>query len=121
MLKVTERKRCPQDIKKDFYDHRTAPNTFIQWHKELAESELTALCSFSGAKIHNQWMENDGWFDGFKTTFVVIETQKERLFKIKWHEGMQGFFKLTASGAWTPLDAEDFDSESFVAMAECNK
>ena len=113
MLKITERQRCPKDIKDDFTSSPTAPQAFIDWHRKLAEDELTALCSFSGAKVHNQWLQNDGWFDGFKSLHAIIETQAEKLIKIKWNEGHQCFMRRGQTGGWYTMSPEDLDNQEF--------
>tara|TARA_Y100000296_G_C5023256_1_gene180943 strand:+ start:216 stop:626 length:411 start_codon:yes stop_codon:yes gene_type:complete len=116
MLKITERQRCPKDIKDDFTSSPAAPQAFIDWHRKLAEDELTALCSFSGAKVHNQWLQEDGWFDGFKSLHAIIETQAEKLIKIKWNDGNQCFMRRGAHLGWYTMSPEDFDNQEFTNL-----
>ena len=117
LLKINDNKACPADIKEEFQTSRKAPESFIQFHRELAEDELAALCSHSGATIHNEWMQTDGWYDGFKALHVIIETRKEKLLKIKWHEGNQCFVKKCPnSGAWMTMRPEELDNDVFTDL-----
>ena len=120
MLRITEREHCPKDIKRAFLDQPMAPQSFIDWHRNRAEDELTAICSYSGAEIHNQWMQKDGWFDGFEALHAIIETEKERLLKVKWNEGTQSFMykRPEENFGWTLLSPEDMDNPEFVTL--CN-
>jgi len=113
MLKITERQHCPKDIKEDFISSPTAPKVFIDWHRKLAEDELTAICSYSGAKVHNQWMQEDGWFDGFQALHAIIETQKEKLIKIKWNDGNQCFMRRGEHLGWYTMSPEILDNQEF--------
>jgi len=124
VLRITERKRCPQIIKEEFQAIRMAPKSFIDWHRMRAEEELAALCSYSGAKVHNQWMARDLWCgDGFEALHAIIETQKEKLLKIKWNEGSQYFMRQSPnSGAWMSMFPEEMDNQEFVdLMCQANK
>ena len=117
LLKINERERCPKEIK-DAFNHGyagcyDAPENYIQFHRRLAEDELTAICSLSGAKIHNEWMEDDGWFDGFKTLHAVIETVAGRLLKVKYHDGNQAFMRRCDGGGWASMSPQDLDNPDF--------
>ena len=113
LLKINERERCPREIKDDFVQGWGAPDGYISFHRRLAEDELTAICSFSGAKIHNVWMEDDGWFDGFKTLHAVIETVAGRLLKVKYHDGNQAFMRRCDGGGWASMSPQDLDNPDF--------
>lgn len=113
LLKINERERCPREIKDDFVQGWGAPDGYISFHRRLAEDELTAICSFSGAKIHNEWMEDDGWFDGFKTLHAVIETVAGRLLKVKYHDGNQAFMRRCDGGGWASMSPQDLDNPDF--------
>tara|TARA_R110002073_G_scaffold277070_1_gene440996 strand:+ start:138 stop:611 length:474 start_codon:yes stop_codon:yes gene_type:complete len=113
LLKINERERCPKEIKDDFNGNRMAPEAYIAFHRRLAENELTAVCSFSEAKIHNEWMEGDGWGDGFKTLHAVIETVAGRLLKIKYHDGNQAFMRKCGGGGWASMSPQDLDNPDF--------
>ena len=116
LLKINERERCPKKIKDDFVQGWGAPDGYISFHRRLAEDELTAICSFSGAKIHNEWMEDDGWFDGFKTLHAVIETVAGRLLKIKYHDGNQAFMRRCNGGGWASMSPQDLDNGDFTNL-----
>jgi len=113
LLKINERERCPKDIKDDFTQGRAAPDAYIAFHRRLAEDELTAICSFSEAKIHNEWMESDGWGDGFKSLHAVIETVSGRLLKIRYNDSNQAFMQRFASGGWATMSPQDLDNPGF--------
>ena len=116
LLKINERERCPREIKDDFVQGWGSPKGYISFHRRLAEDELTAICSFSGAKIHNEWMEDDGWFDGFKTLHAVIETVAGRLLKIKYHDGNQAFMRRCDGGGWASMSPQDLDNDDFTNL-----
>ena len=115
LLKINERERCPRGIKDDFVEG-WGYKGYISFHRRLAEDELTAICSFSGAKIHNEWMEDDGWFDGFKTLHAVIETVAGRLLKIKYHDGNQAFMRRCNGGGWASMSPQDLDNDDFTNL-----
>jgi len=117
LLKINERERCPKEIKDAFnqgyagcYD---TPENYTQFHRRLAENELTAICSFGGAKIHNEWMEDDGWFDGFECLHAVIETVAGRLLKIKYKDSSQSFMRRCDGGGWASMSPQDLDNPDF--------
>ena len=114
-LKINERERCPQGVRDDFVEG-WGYKGYISFHRRLAEDELTAICSFSGAKIHNEWMEDDGWFDGFKTLHAVIETVAGRLLKIKYHDGNQAFMRRCDGGGWASMSPQDLDNDDFTNL-----
>ena len=87
LLRVTEPQHCPKDIRHEFQTSKKAPKSFIDWHRKRAEEELTAICDFSGATVHNKWMGPDDWFDGFQSLHVVIETKGETSLRLS---GMKG-------------------------------
>ena len=116
LLRIFPRERCPKDIKAEFQTSPVAPKAFIDWHRKRAEEELTAICSYSGAKVHNQWMEEDGWFDGFQALHAIIETQHEKLIKIKWNDGNQCFMRRGQAGGWFTMSPEELDNKEFVAL-----
>ena len=114
LLRIFPRESCPKEIKEELLASRHAPKSFIDWHRDRAETELTAICSHSGAQVHNQWMQRDGWFDGFEALHAIIETQKNRLLKIKWQEGQQCFMRQAPnSSAWMTMRPEEMDCQSF--------
>ena len=115
LLKINERERCPQGVKDDFVEG-WGYKGYISFHRRLAEDELTAICSFSGAKIHNEWMEDDGWLDGFKTLHAVIETVAGRLLKIKYHDGNQAFMRRCDGGGWASMSPQDLDNDDFTNL-----
>ena len=117
LLKINEKQQCPREIKNAFNRGyagcREAPESYIQFHQRLAEDELTAICSFSGAKIHNEWMEDDGWLDGFECLHAVIETVAGRLLKVKYHDGNQAFMRRCDGGGWASMSPQDLDNPDF--------
>ena len=122
LLKINERERCPKEIKDAFnqgyagcYD---TPENYIQFHRRLAEDELTAICSFGGAKIHNEWMEDDGWFDGFECLHAVIETVAGRLLKIKYKDSSQSFMRACNGGGWASMSPQDLDNDDFTNLVK---
>lgn len=61
-------------------------------------------------RVHNSWIGDDGWLDGYKVLYAVIETPREELFKIKQGGSLQSaarWYKLTQGGGWALVDADD--------------
>jgi hypothetical protein len=120
LLKINEHERCPKEIKgafnRGFNGCHEAPETYIAFHRQLAENELTAVCSFSETKIHNEWMESDGWGDGFKTLHAVIETVGGRLLKIKYDDSSQAFMRKCGGGGWATMTPQDLDNPDFTNL-----
>ena len=115
LLKINEKQQCPRGVRDDFVKG-WGYKGYISFHRRLAEDELTAICSFSGAKIHNEWMEDDGWLDGFKTLHAVIETVAGRLLKIKYHDGNQAFMRRCDGGGWASMSPQDLDNDDFTNL-----
>ena len=63
----------------------------IELHKNLAESRLLELVEKYGIKVHNQYMANSGWFDGFKQLEAIIETKSGNLMKLRWMDSNKDF------------------------------
>ncbi|MGH7240792.1 MAG: hypothetical protein ACREGB_00670 [Candidatus Saccharimonadales bacterium] len=61
------------------------PQAYIEYHQKLAEAALESLKG-AGVKVHNQYLQDDGWLDGMKVLFAVIELKDNELVKIHWHD-----------------------------------
>ena len=115
LLKINEKQQCPRGVRDDFVKG-WGYKGYISFHRRLAEDELTAICSFSGAKIHNEWMEDDGWLDGFECLHAVIETVAGRLLKVKYHDGNQAFMRRCDGGGWASMSPQDLDNDDFTNL-----
>jgi hypothetical protein len=97
MIKLTERQKQPMRIQPWGYamnsHHPDFANSYIGWHKTLAEAELEALKVKYSLTVHSSFLTGDGWGDGFKCLHAVVETKSEALLKIKWHDGNQSYMK----------------------------
>lgn len=63
------------------------PQEYIDYHRELAEEGVKDLRA-RGYTIHRQWLDLDGWCDGMKTTFLIIEAPSGHLLKLSWHDSI---------------------------------
>lgn len=77
------------------------PKSYIQFHKELAEKEIENLKK-QNVIVHRTYMNSDGWCDGMRVLFAIIEVNNE-LMKIHWHDGNQEFFRESVSGGSFPF------------------
>ena len=59
------------------------PEEYIDFHKNLADTATQDLKD-RGYTVHRQWVSTDGWFDGMKTTYLIVETPSGRLAKVSW-------------------------------------
>ena len=73
---------------------------FMAWHKDLAEKHLAGLIGQYGIKVHNQYMDFDGWGDGVQFLHAIVETPSGKLLKLKWHDSNQGFMVQCDGGGW---------------------
>lgn len=71
---------------------RDFPKEYIEYHQELAKAGTQDLQE-RGYTIHRQWMARDGWMDGMRTTFLIVETPSRHLLKLSWHDSH-------AKGSW---------------------
>ena len=89
-----ERVKLPEDISYEMRLWREGLcgcDKYIAFHKELAQKRLKSLERDYGIRVHNEWIETDGWFDGFRCLHVVVETRKEKLLKLRWMDSNQDF------------------------------
>lgn len=61
------------------------PKEYIEYHKKLAENSLEEAKA-KGYKIHNTFMELDGWLDEMKVLFAIIESPEGKLLKVHWQD-----------------------------------
>lgn len=87
------------------------PEGYIAHHAALAEAALKEL--EERYVIHNQWMYADGWMDGMRVLYAVVENrQTSQLFKVHWHDGNEEFFAYHLVGGSSPLKAMDGSSST---------
>jgi hypothetical protein len=68
------------------------PKEYIDYHKQLADAAIKDLLD-NGYTIHRKWIDSDGWMDGMKTTFLIVETPSKHLKKLSWRDSHR-------KGAW---------------------
>lgn len=69
------------------------PKDYILFHKDLAERALDTLVKDHGLTLHRKYEADQGWMDGMKVVFAVVEEKSGRLVKLSWHDGNQEFFE----------------------------
>jgi hypothetical protein len=103
------RAECPKDVQKQMRLWRMGlvgmPGGYVDFHRGLAEKELERLKGL-GVRVHNSFMDGDGWLDGMRTLWVIAE-YRGKLMKLHWHDGNQEFFKDLGCGS-SPLGLGEF-------------
>ena len=88
------KKELPVEISNEMHLWRIGlesfPKSYVDFHKKLAEEELENLKK-QNVIIHNKYMNSDGWLDGMKVLYAIIE-KDNKFFKISWNDGIQKFF-----------------------------
>lgn len=77
---------------------------YIEFHKAFAEKKLEEIKA-AGWIVRVQWMDYDGWLDGMRVLYAIVERQLPRenleLKKIKWNDGnSEGSWFECGCGAW---------------------
>jgi len=100
------RKELPKSISNEMKKWRVGlipfPESYILFHKELAEKALEKLRFEKNLKVWGTEVIDDGWLDGMKTLHVVAEEPKGKLIKLSWHDGNQEFFIHSKTGGSFP-------------------
>lgn len=80
------------------------PKEYIEFHESLALIKVEYLKE-CGYTIHRTYMAADGWMDGMRVLHVIVERGSE-LFKLRWHDGNQGWMRCCLGGggaiSWKP-------------------
>src|ERR1700677_2585918 len=75
------------------------PESYIEFHKNLAEKRIVVLKETFGFEILKSYMRTGGWFDGMHELNVIIQTQSERLRHLVWSDSNQDFMvRMERSG-----------------------
>ena len=94
------KENLPMEISKEMKQWRAGlisiPQSYIDWHMRKAVKAIAEL-EDAGWKIWGHEMQGDGWMDGMKVMYAVIERGGE-LKKIHWHDGNQGWMEEMTSG-----------------------
>ena len=69
---------------------------FIDGHLKLATERIEEMRA-KGVEIHRVWTDKDGWGDGMKLLWAVIEYDY-KLYKIHWNDFNKGFMQKLESG-----------------------
>lgn len=78
------------------------PQSYIGFHAGLAERALESLKG--DFDIHKTEMRDDGWLDGMKVLFAIVEHKKSgKIAKLRWHDGNQEFFLCHDNAGASPL------------------
>lgn len=103
MSKSKSKKTLPDSIKRQMNEWRRGmtipvPTAYVTFHKSLAYDELRVIQD-NGFEIHNQGIKSDGWMDGMRVVWAIVEDRETgSLFKIHWHDGNQEFFVSMPAG-----------------------
>lgn len=81
---------------------RALPESYIRFHKELAEKALDLLVE-GGYILHRRYMADQGWFDGMRAMFAIVEVKPNKVVKLTWHDGNQEWFLCHEGGGSSPL------------------
>ena len=97
----------PADIQREMKLFRmgamSLPTSYINFHRDLALKAKEELAKTH--TIHRDYMAKDGWFDGMRVVYLIVEDEGGRLFKLHWHDGSQTYFKECKQGGSTPYHA----------------
>jgi hypothetical protein len=66
------------------------PIEYIEFNEKLANDALAALKA-EGFTVHKYWLATDGWFDGMKAVYAIVE-RSGNLYKLQWNDSNQEFF-----------------------------
>lgn len=98
-----ERVALPDSIRSQMVAWREGfasfPKDYIDFHKTLAENALDLLKHSEQVTVHRVYVASDGWMDGMRVVYAIIEERSGRLVKLSWHDGNQEFFEHGA-GSW---------------------
>ena len=105
--KTIIRKELPARIKNEMKLFRlgieSIPDSYVGFHQALAREQIEKLKE-QGYRVHNIYMEFDGWMDGMRVLYAIIENRKDNLIKIKWNDSNQEFFACHVEcGGSSPL------------------
>lgn len=113
MKKLTKlgREVLPEDIKKKMKAFRrglaSMPIEYINFHYDRAREELSRLEREHRIIVHRHWLDKDGWMDGMRICYAIIETPSRKLLKLHWHDGNQDFVVEMQSGGAGSLTTSD--------------
>lgn len=89
----------PEEIEKEMRVYRSGysmlPQSYIDFHKELAENDLPKMAEKHEWKVHATEMVDDGWLEGMEVLQAIVEDKDGNLIKIRWFD----------SQAWKKHDA----------------
>jgi hypothetical protein len=74
-----------QKLKAYHHGFGEMPKEYIDYHLALA-AEATQDLTNRGYTIHRKYTASDGWFDGMRTTYVIVETPSQHLVKLHWQD-----------------------------------
>jgi len=72
------------------------PTSYIEWHNAAAHIDLATFTN-AGYRVHNTYMESDGWMDGMKVLHAIVELDGV-LTKVVWNDGSQRWFRCFPAG-----------------------
>lgn len=103
MRSFMNRAKLPENIQSQMNAWREGfadfPKDYIDFHKTLAENALELLKQTGGLTVHRVYVDSDGWYDGMRVVYAIVEERSGRLVKLSWHDGNQEFFEHGA-GSW---------------------
>lgn len=88
-------------------DNPDAVPSYRDCHYDRAREELSRLEREHGIIVHRHWLDKDGWMDGMRICYAIIETPSRKLLKLHWHDGNQDFMVEMPSGGAGSLTVSD--------------
>jgi hypothetical protein len=68
------------------------PKSYTEFHTALARRSLDELTKV-GYVVHSEFIQSDGWGDGFNVVHAIVENKRGHLFKLKWSDTNQGWMR----------------------------
>jgi len=84
------------------HGHTEFPKEYISFHYKLAKASKLSPEFQDRFEIYRSTMESDGWMDAMKVMTLVVEERKtHKFYRLRWHDGGQGWMKECPSGGWS--------------------
>lgn len=97
------RREIPHEIQKEMRAWRRGfaplPQSYVDFMMHAAQEDLPALAAKKCWKVHNCYLDRDGWGDGMQFLHAVCETVDRKLFRIKYADN-QLFYEEMPSGGF---------------------
>lgn len=73
-------------------------------HERLAREELARICEVYGSSVKREWVDYDGWGDGFRVVHAELITRHGSNEIVKWNSSLaRPAFLYKLPIGWCPL------------------